>query len=101
MKSDIEIAQAAKLKPIQEIAAGIGLTNEDYILPQGNYKAKISLRYCEELASRPNGKLILVTAITPTAHGEGKTTVSIGLSMALNRLGRKSIVALREPGLRS
>ena len=99
MTSDLEIAQAAMLKPIHEIAASVGLTNEDYILPQGNYKAKISLRYWEELSGRPDGKLILVTAITPTAYGEGKTTISIGLSMALRRLGRKSIVALRQPSL--
>lgn len=99
MKTDLEIAWSVRPKPIHEIAAELGLTNEDYILPQGNYKAKISLRYWDELAARPDGRLILVTAITPTAYGEGKTTVSIGLSMALNRLGKKSVVALRQPSL--
>jgi formate--tetrahydrofolate ligase len=99
VKSDIEIAQAARLEPIQAIAAKIGLVDEDLLLPQGRYKAKISLRFLESLAGRPDGRLVLVTAITPTAWGEGKTTVSIGLSMALNRLGRRSIVALREPSL--
>jgi formate--tetrahydrofolate ligase len=99
MKPDIEIARQVKLKPIHEIAASIGITNEDYILPQGNFKAKISLRFLDEVRDRPDGKLILVTAITPTAFGEGKTTVSIGLSLALNRLGRRSVVALREPSL--
>jgi len=98
MKSDIEIAQAAKLLPIREIAGRLAI-DEDYILPYGSYKAKISLRFLRKLADRPDGRLVLVTAITPTAFGEGKTTVSIGLSMALNRLGRKSIVALREPSL--
>jgi formate--tetrahydrofolate ligase len=99
MKSDIEIAQAAELKPIQEIAEQTGIANRDFILPQGNYKAKISLRCLDELKEKPDGKLILVTAITPTAFGEGKTTVAVGLSMALNRLGHRSIVALREPSL--
>ena len=98
MKSDIEIAQAAKLLPIRELAGRLAI-DEDYILPYGLYKAKISLRFLRKLADRPDGRLVLVTAITPTAFGEGKTTVSIGLSMALNRLGRKSIVALREPSL--
>jgi formate--tetrahydrofolate ligase len=97
--TDIEIAQTAALKPIQEIAGQIGITNPDYVLPQGNYKAKISLRVLDEIKDRPDGKLILVTAITPTAFGEGKTTISIGLSMALNRLGHKSIVTLRQPSL--
>ncbi len=98
MKSDIEIAQSARLLPIREIAARLGI-EDDYILPYGVYKAKISLRFFRRLADRPDGKLILVTAITPTALGEGKTTTAIGLSMALNRLGKKSIVALREPSL--
>lgn len=99
MKPDIEIAQATKLEPIHEIAARLGITRDDYVLPQGNFKAKISLRCLEELKDRPDGKLVIVTGITPTALGEGKTTVAIGLSMALNRLGAKSIVALREPSL--
>jgi len=98
MKSDIEIAQAAKLLPIRELAVQLSI-DDDFILPYGLYKAKVSLRFFRKLADRPDGRLILVTAITPTAYGEGKTTVSIGLSMALNRLGRKSIVTLREPSL--
>jgi formate--tetrahydrofolate ligase len=98
MKSDIEIAQAVKLKPIREIAGPLGI-DDDFILPYGSYKAKISLRFLRKLADRPDGRLILVTAITPTAFGEGKTTTAIGLSMAFNRLGKRSIVALREPSL--
>jgi formate--tetrahydrofolate ligase len=98
MKSDIEIAQSTKLLDIREIASPLGI-DPDYILPYGVYKAKISLRFFRKLADRPDGKLILVTAITPTAFGEGKTTTAIGLSMALNRIGKRSIVALREPSL--
>jgi formate--tetrahydrofolate ligase len=98
MKSDIEIAQEAKLIPIIDLAEQLGI-NKDFILPCGIYKAKISLRLFEKIESNPTGKLILVTAITPTALGEGKTTVAIGLSMALNKLGKRSIVALREPSL--
>ncbi|MEO0108650.1 MAG: formate--tetrahydrofolate ligase [candidate division WOR-3 bacterium] len=97
--TDLEIARSVHLRPIQEIAAQAGITDPDCILPQGNYKAKVSLRFLEQLHDQPEGRLILVTAITPTAYGEGKTTVSIGLSMALNRLGHKSIVALRQPSL--
>ena len=99
MLSDIEIAQQTKLKPIFEIVKGLGIEDMDLVLPNGNYKAKFSLRLFEHLKDRPKGKLILVTAITPTKYGEGKTTVSVGLSMALNRLGNKSIVVLREPSL--
>lgn len=99
MLSDIEIAQKIKLLPIWEIAKGLGITDMNLILPYGNYKAKLSVRLLERIKSLPTGKLILVTAITPTKFGEGKTTVAIGLSMALNRLGRKSIVVLRQPSL--
>jgi formate--tetrahydrofolate ligase len=98
MKSDIEIAQEAKLVPITDIAGKLGIDN-DFLLPCGNYKAKISLQLFKKIESNPTGKLIMVTAITPTALGEGKTTVAIGLSMALNKLGKRSIVALREPSL--
>lgn len=98
MKSDIEIAQAAKLLPIIEVAEKLGI-KPDFILPCGIYKAKISLQLFKKIESKPTGKLILVTAITPTVLGEGKTTVAIGLSMALNKLGKKSIVTLREPSL--
>lgn len=98
MKPDIEIAQEAKLMPIIDIAEKLGI-DQDLVLPCGVYKAKISLQLFKKIESNPTGKLILVTAITPTAYGEGKTTVSIGLSMALNKLGRRSIVTLREPSL--
>jgi formate--tetrahydrofolate ligase len=99
MLSDIDIARQAKLKPIAEIAAHLGIPDPDLVLPVGNYKAKLSLRLFDQLRDRPDGRLILVTAVTPTRYGEGKTTVSVGLSMALNRLGRKSTVVLREPSL--
>ncbi|MEO0225932.1 MAG: formate--tetrahydrofolate ligase, partial [candidate division WOR-3 bacterium] len=98
MKSDIEIARSVRLKPIVELTDELGI-DQDFVLPYGLYKAKISLRVFREIEDRPTGKLILVTAITPTAYGEGKTTVSIGLSMALNKMGKKSIVTLREPSL--
>lgn len=99
MLSDIEIARQTKLKPIFEIVDSLGITDHDLVLPNGAYKAKLSLRLLERLSDRPAGKLILVTAITPTKYGEGKTTVSIGLSMALNRLGHRTIVVLRQPSL--
>jgi formate--tetrahydrofolate ligase len=97
--SDIEIAQQAKLRPIAEIAAGLGITDPNLILPNGNYKAKFSVRLLDQLKDKPVGKLVLVTAVTPTKYGEGKTTVSIGLSMAFNQLGKKSIAVLRQPSL--
>jgi formate--tetrahydrofolate ligase len=96
MLSDIEISQRATLRPITQIAAALGIP-ADAIDTHGRYKAKISLEYAAELASRPNGKLILVTAMTPTPPGEGKTTTTIGLGDALNRLGRKTVICLREP----
>lgn len=95
----MDIAQKIKLLPIWDIAKGLGITDMDLILPNGNYKAKLSVRLLEKIKEKPTGKLILVTAITPTKFGEGKTTVSIGLSMALNRLGKKSIAVLRQPSL--
>ncbi len=98
MKPDIEIAQETVLHPIKDIADSLGI-NDDEFLPYGNFKAKLSLRLLERLRPKPDGRLIVVTAITPTAFGEGKTTVAIGLSMALNRLGHRSIVALRQPSL--
>ncbi|NLB37431.1 MAG: formate--tetrahydrofolate ligase, partial [Clostridiales bacterium] len=97
MKPDIEIAQSAKLKPINEIAKAAGIS-ENYIENYGKYKAKVDLKFLEE-ASKRDGKLILVTAITPTPAGEGKTTTTIGLADALNKLGKKAAVALREPSL--
>jgi len=96
--SDIAIAQAAKLERIEAIAAKLGLTEEDIEL-YGRYKAKVDLALQARLAGRPDGKLILTTAITPTPAGEGKTTTAVGLADALNRLGKKVMVALREPSL--
>ena len=98
MKSDIEIAHEARLKPISEIAASIGLGEDDIEL-YGKYKCKITEPYLRSLNNRPDGKLVLVTAINPTPAGEGKTTTSIGLAMGLNRLGKKAVLALREPSL--
>jgi formate--tetrahydrofolate ligase len=98
MLSDLEIGQLTKLKNIDEIAAKIGLSPQD-IDHYGEYKAKIRYSALFALENNPIGKLILVSAITPTPAGEGKTTVSIGLSQALNKIGKKSIVALREPSL--
>jgi len=96
--SDIEIAVKAEKKPIMEIAEKLGI-NEDEVELFGKYKAKISLDLMKRLEKAPDGKLILVTAVTPTPAGEGKTTNSIGLTDALNRLGKKAVVALREPSL--
>ncbi len=98
MKSDIEIAQAAKMKHIKEIAAMIGL-DEDYLELYGNYKAKVKLEVLDNFRDRPDGKYIDVTAITPTPLGEGKTVTTIGLSMALNKLGKKAITCIRQPSL--
>lgn len=98
MKSDVEIAQEAQMKPILEIAADIGLTDDDIEL-YGKYKGKISLAVWEKIKHRPNGKLVLVTAINPTSAGEGKTTTTVGLGDAFRLLGKKSIIALREPSL--
>ena len=98
-KSDIEISQAAKMRPIIEIAADrLGIPAE-FVLPYGHYKAKISLDYLASLADRPDGKLILVTAITPTPAGEGKTTTTVGLGDALNHIGKKAVICIREPSL--
>ena len=98
MSSDIEIAQKATLKPIGEIAARLGIpaaSIENY----GHYKAKIALDYIESLKGKPDGKLILVTALSPTPAGEGKTTTTVGLGDALNRIGKKAVICLREPSL--
>ena len=98
-KSDIEISQAAHMRPILDVAKNkLGIPPED-LIPYGHYKAKISLDYIAGLADRPDGKLILVTAITPTAAGEGKTTTTVGLGDALNLIGKKAIVCIREPSL--
>ncbi|MEW8959086.1 MAG: formate--tetrahydrofolate ligase [Moorella sp. (in: firmicutes)] len=98
MPSDIEIAQAAKMKPVMELARALGI-EEDEVELYGKYKAKISLDVYKRLKNKPDGKLILVTAITPTPAGEGKTTTSVGLTDALARLGKKVMVCLREPSL--
>jgi len=98
IKSDIEIAQSTELKPIEEIAAAIGIDAE-HMEHYGKYKAKINYNMLKELENRKDGKLILVTAITPTPAGEGKTTTTVGLGDALSRMGKKTIIALREPSL--
>lgn len=98
MKSDIEIAQSADMRPIKEIAANFGIKEDDLEL-YGKYKTKLSDEYLKSIEKNRDGKLILVTAINPTPAGEGKTTISIGLADALNRAGKKTMVALREPSL--
>ncbi len=98
MKSDIEIAQEALLEPITSVAAGLGIDMDDLEL-YGKYKAKISDEYMNRISQNPDGKLILVTAINPTPAGEGKTTTSVGLGQAFGKLGKKAIIALREPSL--
>jgi formate--tetrahydrofolate ligase len=96
--SDIEIAQKAVMKPIKEVAAGIGIP-ETHLENYGHYKAKISFEFLDSLKSKKDGKLILVTAISPTPAGEGKTTTTVGLGDALNRIGKKAAICLREPSL--
>jgi formate--tetrahydrofolate ligase len=96
--SDIDIAQRATLHRATAIAAGIGIPEES-LEPYGHYKAKVSLDFIETIKHRPNGKLILVTAISPTPAGEGKTTTTVGLGDAFNRIGKKAIICLREPSL--
>src|ERR1700676_2456679 len=98
-KSDIEISQSATKRPILDIAReklGIG---PEHLEPYGHYKAKVSMDYVKSLQGRPNGKLILVSAITPTPAGEGKTTTTVGLTDALNFIGKKAMLCLREPSL--
>ncbi|HQA06262.1 MAG TPA: formate--tetrahydrofolate ligase, partial [Clostridiales bacterium] len=98
MLTDIEIAQSAKLRPITEIAEKIGI-DEEYLIPYGKYKAKIDLEYLNTLKDKKDGKLILVTAINPTPAGEGKTTVTVSLGQAMQHIGKKAVIALREPSL--
>ena len=98
MKTDIQIAQEAKLHPIVKVAKSLGV-GEDELELFGKYKAKISDEYLEKISGNPDGKLILVTAINPTPAGEGKTTTSVGLGQAFGRLGKKAVIALREPSL--
>ena len=98
MKSDLEIAQAAEMEPIVNIAAELGL-EEDELELYGKYKAKVSLDVLERLKDRPNGKYVVVTAITPTPLGEGKTVTTIGLGQALNYIGKKTVNCIRQPSL--
>ena len=98
MLTVIEIAQNAKMKNITDIASDLGIS-ADEIEPYGHYKAKISDSVMKRLADKKDGKLVLVTAVNPTPAGEGKTTVSIGLGQSMNKIGKKTIVALREPSL--
>jgi len=97
-KSDIEIAQETQMSPISEVAESLGIDSK-YVEQYGNYKAKIDYNLLDEMADKPDGKLVLVTAITPTPAGEGKTTTTVGLSDGLRAIGKKSVVALREPSL--
>src|SRR6266852_5289218 len=99
MASDIEIAQKARLERISKIAfAKLGIP-EEHLEPYGHFKAKVSLEYLDGLKARPNAKLVLVTAMTPTPAGEGKTTTTVGLGDALNHIGKKAMICLREPSL--
>jgi len=98
MKSDIEIAQAAELLDIEAVRKVLGIQDDEF-WPFGRYKGKVSLRVLQRLQDRPDGKLVVVTAITPTKFGEGKTTTCIGLTMGINRLKKRSVVAIREPSL--
>ena len=98
MLSDIELAQQAKLKPIADIARELGI-QEDELEPDGRYKAKLNERLIERLQDRADGKLVLVTAINPTPAGEGKTTTTAGLGEAMAKIGKKAVLALREPSL--
>ncbi len=98
MLTDIEIAQAANMLPISEVADGLSIDAEDLEL-YGKYKAKLPLSLCEKYKDRPDGKLILVTAINPTPAGEGKTTVTVGLGEAMQKIGKNAVIALREPSM--
>ena len=98
MTSDIAIAQSAKMLRISQVAQRYDI-EEEYLEPYGHYKAKISLDFLDTLKDKPDGKLVMVTAINPTPAGEGKTTTTIGLGDALNRIGKKAIICLREPSM--
>ena len=98
MKTDIQIAQEAKMQPIWEVAKKLDIDMDDLEL-YGKYKAKLSDDFLKTLEGRPQGKLVLVTAINPTPAGEGKTTTTVGLGEALGKLGKKAVIALREPSL--
>src|SRR5262245_20397119 len=94
--TDIEIAQAARMRPIRELAHDPLAIDEEFLEPYGRYKAKVALRFIETLRERPSGKLVLVTAISPTPAGEGKTTTSVGLTDGLARVGARALLCLRE-----
>src|SRR5918911_4273972 len=96
--SDIEIAQQAKMQRVTELAKKLGIP-DDALEPYGHYKAKVSLGYIKSLSGKKDGKLVLVTAISPTPAGEGKTTTTVGLTDALNFIGKKAMLSLREPSL--
>ncbi|MDY2922818.1 MAG: formate--tetrahydrofolate ligase, partial [Eubacterium sp.] len=98
MKSDIEIAMEAILEPIKDVVKKVNIEEDDIDL-YGKYKAKISDDLWDKIKDRPDGKLILVTAINPTPAGEGKTTTTVGLGQAMDQLGKKAVIALREPSL--
>ena len=98
VKSDIEIARGAKKRPIQEIGAKLGIATED-LMPYGHDKAKVSADFIARVKDKPNGKLVLVTAINPTPAGEGKTTTTVGLGDGLNRIGKTAVVCIREASL--
>ena len=98
MPTDLDIAQPAKMKPTLEIGSQLGF-KEDELDAYGKYKAKIHLSVLDRLKHKPNGKYIDVTAITPTPLGEGKTVTTIGLSMAINRIGKSSLCAIRQPSI--
>ena len=99
-KTDIEIARAAKMKPINDVLGKINVPDDSSAFsPMGRHIAKLNFEYLDTLKDKKDGKLILVTAITPTPAGEGKTTTSVGLTDGLNKIGKKSIVCLREPSL--
>ncbi|HIT43127.1 MAG TPA: formate--tetrahydrofolate ligase, partial [Candidatus Caccovicinus merdipullorum] len=98
MKTDIQIAQEAQMLPIKEVAAAYGISEDDLEF-YGKYKAKLTDELWEQVKDRPDGKLVLVTAINPTPAGEGKTTTTVGLGQAMHKLNKKTIIALREPSL--
>ena len=98
MKSDLEIAHAAPRVPIKKIATDIGL-NDDEIETYGHFKAKVDLKVLKHLPPEPGGKYILVTAVTPTPFGEGKTLSTLGLSLGLNRIGKRAIATIRQPSM--
>ncbi|MEE8397029.1 MAG: formate--tetrahydrofolate ligase [bacterium] len=98
MLSDIEIAQKAEIKPITEIAAKLGIP-EEQLIPYGRHKAKVSLDFYQQVKNRPHGKLVLVTGVSPTAAGEGKSTVTVGLGDGLRKIGKQAVICLREPSL--